>query len=193
MQPGPRWLAYGDSITEGMAASAPSRSWPAVVGRALDIDVVNLGFAGAARGEVALAEQMIALGGDALSVAVGTNCWSRVPTSAAQMEANMEAFLAVLRQGLPGVPIVVVSPILRPDAELSPNRFGASLQDLRAAIERMAEAAPDTRLIRGRELVTAEQLPDGVHPDDAGHAAIAAAVAPPSRSCPARSGSKVPI
>jgi lysophospholipase L1-like esterase len=173
-----RWLAYGDSITEGMVASAPSRAWPAVVGRALDVEVINLGFAGAARGEIALAEQMVALGGDAFSVAVGTNCWSRVPTSVAQMEANMEAFLAVLRQARPGVPILVVSPILRPDAETTPNRLGATLEDLRAAIERAAQATPGTRLIRGRDLVKAEQLPDDLHPDDDGHAALAAAVAP---------------
>jgi lysophospholipase L1-like esterase len=94
------------------------------------------------------------------------------------MEANMEAFLAVLRQARPGVPILVVSPILRPDAETTPNRLGATLEDLRAAIERAAQATPGTRLIRGRELVTAEQLPDDLHPDDDGHAALAAAVAP---------------
>ena len=41
----------------------------------------------------------------------------------------------------------------------------------------------------GRELVTAAQLADGIHPDDAGHAALAAAVGSAVGDCLQLAGS----
>ena len=95
----------------------------------------------------------------------------------------MRLFLTALRQGLPDVPVVVVSPILRPGAEARPNRFGATLGQLRTAIEdavRDFAQAGDTRLtlVPGLDLVPAAQLVDGVHPDDDGQRRLAACLAP---------------
>ena len=56
--PQPRWVAYGDSVAEGWVASAPALAWPAIVGRRHGLDVVNMGYAGAARGEVVSAEHV---------------------------------------------------------------------------------------------------------------------------------------
>jgi lysophospholipase L1-like esterase len=100
---------------------------------------------------------------------------------AAQLAEDLRAFLAIVRQGHPRTPIVAVSPILRPDAEAQPNRLGATLADLRAAFERVVReriGAGDARLVLvpGLPLLAATQLGDGIHPDDAGHAAIADAV-----------------
>lgn len=185
----PRWLAYGDSIVEGWVASAPARAWPAVAGRRYGLDVVNAGYAGAARGEIASAEQLAAVEADVVSVSHGTNCWTRTPHSAAMVREGARAFLEILRQGHPGTPIVVTSPVLRPDAENTPNRLGATLEHLRTAIEdavgeRIAAGDPDLRLVSGRGLLAADLLPDGIHPGDEGHerladvfgAAVAAAV-----------------
>jgi lysophospholipase L1-like esterase len=176
--PQPRWLAYGDSITEGWITSTPAGAWPAVAGRALGLDAINMGYAGAARGEIVSAEHIAEVEADVITVAHGTNCWTRTPHTAAQVADGMRAFLDVVRQGHPETPIVVVSPILRPDAEATPNRLGATLVDLRTAIEDVAAERNDVALVPGRDLVPAEQLPDGIHPGDEGHAAIAAAVAP---------------
>lgn len=172
----PRWLAYGDSITEGWVTTTPAAAWPAVAGRSLGLDAINMGYAGAARGEIVSAEHLAELSADVITVAHGTNCWSRTPHTAAQVAEGTRAFLDVVRQGHPEVPIVVVSPIVRPDAEATPNRLGATLVDLRAAIEDVAAERDDVSLVPGLPLVTPEQLPDGIHPADEGHAAIAAAV-----------------
>ena len=83
--PQPRWLAYGDSVAEGWSAHAPAGAWPAVCGRQLGLDVVNLGYAGSARGEIASAEQIARVAADVLTVSHGTNCWTRTPHSAAMM------------------------------------------------------------------------------------------------------------
>jgi lysophospholipase L1-like esterase len=178
--PKPRWLAYGDSIVEGWVASGPAGAWPAIAGRAFGLDVVNLGYAGAARGEIASAEQLASLDADVVSISHGTNCWTRVPFSEAMFRAQTDAFLAIVRDGHPDTSVVVTSPVLRPDAEDRRNRLGATLADLRRAMEEVTRkriAAGDERLllVEGGKLLAPEQLPDGVHPGDEGHRILASA------------------
>ena len=144
---------------------------------------MNLGYAGAARGEIASAEELAVLPADAITVAHGTNCWTRTPHGAALFAEGLRAFFAIVREGHPGTPIVALSPILRVDAERKANRLGATLAELRAAFERVVDeriAAGDRRLalVKGGALVPAGELPDGIHPDDRGHARIARAVGP---------------
>jgi lysophospholipase L1-like esterase len=179
----PRWLVYGDSIAEGWVATAPSGAWPAVAGRTLGFDTVNCGYGGAARGEVASAEQLAAVPADVVSVSHGTNCWTRIPHSAAMVAAGIQAFLTVLRQGHPTTPIVVVSPVLRPDAESAANRLGATLADLRRAIEGVASAHGDVTLVPGLPLLDATLLADGIHPGDEGHRVLAAAIGAAVQRC----------
>jgi len=177
----PRWLCYGDSIAEGWSASGPAWCWPAIAARELALDLVNLGYAGAARGEIASAESIAELEARVISVTHGTNCWTRTPHSIARFRAGLEDFLEIVRAGHPDTPIVAASPIVRPDAEKTANRLGATLEDLRRAFEEVVRrriAAGDGALflVEGLPLVAPEQMPDGIHPDDAGHAALARAL-----------------
>jgi hypothetical protein len=82
----------------------------------------------------------------------------------------------------PTTPIVVVSPILRPDAEDASNKLGATLADIRHAIEsvtreRIVAGDATLSLVAGAGVISAEHLADGIHPGDEGHKRIAAAVA----------------
>ena len=175
---GPRWLAYGDSIAEGWIASGPSGAWPAVAARRFGLDVVNLGYAGSARGELPSAQHLAALDADVISISHGTNCWSRIPFSAPLFREHTRAFVALVRQGHPDTPIVISSPILRPDAETTPNLLGATLVDLRRVMEEVAReliAAGDEHLtlVEGGDLIGPDDLPDGIHPGDRGHEVLA--------------------
>jgi lysophospholipase L1-like esterase len=178
--PQPRWLCYGDSIAEGWTASNPGRAWPAVAGRRYGLDVVNLGYAGAARGEMVSAEEIAGLPADVISLSYGTNCWTRIQHSAEQVGAGLDAFVDLVRSGHPNTPIVVASPVIRPDAEDQHNGLGATLADLRsvieARIERRCELDSLIHLVRGGALLTADQLADGVHPGDEGHRVLAEAI-----------------
>ena len=175
----PRWICYGDSIAEGWTASEPAGAWPAIAGREHGLDVVNLGYAGAARGEIVSAEMIAALPTPAvISISHGTNCWTRIPHSATMMMAGMDAFLRIVREGHPEVPIVVCSPVLRPDAETSKNRLGATLEDLREAIEDVVHSRIDRgderlTLVSGGGVLGPEHLADGIHPSDEGHRILA--------------------
>ncbi|MFJ9827810.1 GDSL-type esterase/lipase family protein [Streptomyces sp. NPDC101160] len=178
----PRWLVHGDSITEGWWATRPAHAWPAVAGRALGLDPVNLGYAGGARGELPLAEQLARLPGALITLAFGTNCWASVPSSAPLLYETTRAFVALVRRGHPDTPLLLLSPVLRPAAEHTRNALGAGLAELRTAMEEAVRdlvAAGDTRLalLPGRPLLGPEDLADGLHPNDRGHARIAAAVA----------------
>ena len=98
---------------------APGRPSPA---RPHGLDVVNLGYAGAARGEIVSAEQIAALDADVISIAHGTNCWTRIPFTARRCSARRPRPSSTsCAQGHPDTPIVVASPVLRPDAEDTPE------------------------------------------------------------------------
>jgi lysophospholipase L1-like esterase len=178
----PRWICYGDSIAEGWTASSPAGAWPAIAGRVHGLDVVNLGYAGAARGEIVSAEMIAALSPSpaVISINHGTNCWTRIPHSATMMMAGMDAFLRIVREGHPEAPIVVCSPVLRPDAEDTKNKLGASLADLREAVEDVVLSRIDRgderlTLVNGGGVLRSEHLADGIHPDDEGHRILARA------------------
>jgi GDSL-like lipase/acylhydrolase family protein len=178
--PQPRWIAYGDSIQEGWNASAPPLAWPHIVGRDNGLDVYNLGYAGAARGEIPLAEEIAELPAEVISINHGTNCWTRVPYSIGMFREGLVAFLDIIRQGHPGTPLVVASPVVRPDAESTPNRLGATLGELRRTMEEVVEdrarTDPNLQLLSGLGLIELRHLDDGIHPNDEGHRLIAAAM-----------------
>jgi lysophospholipase L1-like esterase len=178
----PVWLCYGDSIAEGWTATGPARSWPMIVSRALDLDVSNLGYAGAARGETVSALHVASLPADVISLSHGTNCWNRTPHSADQVGADYAAFLDTVRATQPETPIIALSPVIRPDAENTANLLGATLGELRSAIEtkvtQRMKSDPNLALVPGGAVIEAADLVDGVHPGNVGHVKIAAAVRP---------------
>ena len=177
----PVWLAYGDWTTQGWIASGPARGWAAIAARKAKLNLVNLGYAGAGRGEIVSAEHIAALPAEIITIAYGESCWTRVPHSAGMVSEGLRAFLHVIRQAHPTTPIVVASPILRPDAEDVPNKLGATLVDIRQAIEsvtteRIEAGDVALSLVPGAGIINAGHLADGIHPGDEGHKRIAAAM-----------------
>jgi lysophospholipase L1-like esterase len=178
----PRWIAYGDSVTQGWIASGPAQGWAAIAARKAGLDLANLGYAAAGRGEIVSAEHIAALPADIISVSYGASCWTRVPHSVGMVAEGFAGFLDVLRGGHPLVPIVVFSPVLRPDAEDEPNKLGATLAEIRQAIEsatrdRIVSGDPTLALVPGESIINAGHLGDGIHPDDEGHKRIAVSAA----------------
>ncbi len=181
--PQPKWIAYGDSITEGWTVSTPGNSWSMLAAKRHGLDVTNMGYSGAARGEIPSAEEIASLPADVITIAHGTNCWTRIPFSVGMFREGLIGFLDIVRQGHPDTPIVAVSPITRPDAESTPNRLGANLVELRAVFQRVVGdriAAGDKRLslVEGFPIVDPALLDDGIHPGDPGHAAMADVIGP---------------
>ena len=178
----PRWIAYGDWTTQGWIASGPSQGWASIAARKAGVNLINMGYAGAGRGEIVSAEHIAALGAEIVTIAYGESCWTRIPHSLGMVGEGFKSFLDVVRQGHPNIPIVVISPVLRPDAEDVPNKLGATLADIRNAIESVTRdrvmAGDDAlSLVTGETIIEAGHLADGIHPGDEGHKRIAATAA----------------
>ncbi len=177
----PRWLAYGDSTTQGWIASGPAQAWAAIAARKAGLDLVNMGYAQSGRGDIASAEHLAALEADVITISYGASCWSRVPHTSAMVEVGLDAFLDVVRQGHPETPIVVMSPVAWPEADHAPNRLGATLDEIRRSIEsvtrwRIREGDVNLALLPGRDVIDEWYLTDGIYPGDEGHKRIAAAI-----------------
>lgn len=177
----PRCLVYGDAVTQGWLASSPVASWPAVLGRKLGLDVCNMGCAGTTRLEPVVAQMMATTPAEVVVVSVGSACWSRPPHSVGMLAEEVRSFVQLVRAGHPGAPLAVVSPLLRPAAEDTPNVYGATLADLRRCVEGVAGALtredPALVVVDGASVLAADDLVDGVYPGDEGHKRLAASLA----------------
>ena len=102
------------------------------------------------------------------------------------MRSTTAAFLRIVRAGHPGVPIVLASPVVRPYAEATPNKLGATLADLRSAMEEVGRilAADDPLLtvLPGGDALDPALLADGIHPGDEGHRVLLHCAAGQSRT-----------
>ena len=175
-RPAVRYVAYGDSITEGFFAGDAMKNYPSLVGAANGWQVVNMGFGwrGIKDSGTSGADGTVVggLDADVITVMMGYNDAS-ANFSPANYRANMEAFVAKVRVFDPDVPICLVSPIY------SPN-FTALLGAYRAELIDFVQNSPNSHLyfIDGLGLGigsgnSSTYLTDGIHPNDAGFALIA--------------------
>ena len=99
---------YGTSITHGGCCSRPGLAFPSIVGRDLDVPIVNLGFSGSGVMEYEMSEHIARI--DA-SCYVLDCLWNMNSDPKAQnprsVERNYEKFIRNLRAKRPDVPIVM--------------------------------------------------------------------------------------
>ena len=172
-------MAYGDSILEGWVASGPARAWPAVAARSLGLDVVNMGYAGAARSEMASAEQVAAL---AARRHLHHPRHELLDPHAPQRRDDAGDHGRLPRGG-PGRPPLHPGGRGEPGAAArrrdDANRLGATLVDLRATMEEVVQGRIDAgdaaALGAGGDLSPPTTCPDGIHPGDEGHELLAEA------------------
>ena len=100
-------LFYGSSITQGAAASRPGMCYEAWISRRLDCDYINLGFAGAAKGEDAIVDYMTTLDISAFVCDYDHNA-----PSYDHLADTLPKVYSKMRQANPDIPIIFVS---RPD------------------------------------------------------------------------------
>jgi lysophospholipase L1-like esterase len=179
-RPAPRYVAYGDSITQGYFASGTVRTYPDQVARKKHWSVVNMGFGG----EATVPSDGTAVGvlnGSIVTVAIGANDWGQSkPLNTFVSDYN--GLLDAIRSLQPQTPIYALTPIWT-SVEGSTNGQGLHVQDYRQAITTIVQQrmATDTNLhlIDGLTLVPNQlkYFVDGVHPNDAGFALYAASLA----------------
>ena len=97
-------LFYGSSITQGGCASRPGSCYPAIVCRALEAPMVNLGFSGQAKGDLSLAKLI-----GSLSLSAFVLDYDHNAPSVEVLEQTHLPFFEVFRSIQPVTPVVMVS------------------------------------------------------------------------------------
>lgn len=161
-------LAYGDSITQGYDALHPRNTYVRRLADHLDMELFNKGVGGD-RFRPELVGRNTAVTPDCITVAYGTNDWNGGDRQ--RFEMDCAAMLQSLADQYPGVPVYVISPLWRWDADR--DRNGWSFREIEEIIEKNAARFLQIRFIRGMDLVPHDNrfFGDGIlHPNDEGFA-----------------------
>ncbi len=161
-----KMLLYGDSITHGYDAVYPSRSYATKLTDALDAE----GFNKAIGGEVfwgELAEASDDIRPDIITVAYGTNDWSKCKKES--FEAECAAFYEALSHRNPQAKIFAITPIWRADLDRV-TKVGP-FEGVAAYIRKVTAPLPNVTVINGFDFVphdTALFSDKYLHPNDEG-------------------------
>lgn len=165
---------YGSSITQGGCASRPGNAYEAIISRRLNIDHINLGFSGSAKGEDEIMDYIASLD---MSVFVYDYDYN-APTLEHLLNTHERGFKKI-REAHPDLPIIMLS---RPTPTLEPKGYLERYEIIKQTYEN-ARASGDKNvyLICGTELFKAcggDGTVDGVHPTDFGFHSMADAIIP---------------
>ncbi len=166
----PRYLAYGDSITQGFTASEASRTYAFLLAQKKGWQLLNMGFGGRSStpSDGAI---LSSCNPDIVTVLMGVNNWQG-GTPVAIYRSHINDFLSGLRAGKPTIPIYLITP-LWVSPSWKPEKAVADLEEYRAALRALiaSRADPQLHLIEGSELIDHDLSlfdPVAVHPNDRG-------------------------
>ncbi|MBI2422210.1 MAG: SGNH/GDSL hydrolase family protein [Candidatus Hydrogenedentes bacterium] len=161
-------LFYGTSITQGGCASRPGMAYPALIGRRLHRETINLGFSGNGRMEPAMAGLL----GELDPAVYVLDCLPNLKPGESQ--ERVAPFVRALRAARPDTPILLVEHIIYQhgwiDAERG-SRYQQNNENLKAAYQALKDEG-----ISGLHYLPCDALlgddgeatVDGVHPTDLG-------------------------
>ena len=157
---------YGTSITQGACASRPGMAATSIVGRKLDVPVINLGFSGSGTMEKELAELLSELDP---AIYVLDCLWNMSPELVSE---RVELFIITLRKTRATTPILLVE-----DSNF--RNFSTQKGDILRKIYTKLKAQGDENLYllsnKGMLGEDADGTVDGCHPNDLGMARQASA------------------
>jgi len=169
---------YGTSIVNGGCASRPGMAYPAIIGRALDCETVNLGFSGAARMEPVICGLLAELDPAVYVIDALPNMHEEPITE------KTLSLVRTIRKRRPATPIVLVENI----KYQTERAFGHDGRDVRDINERfrkaydqlIVEGCGDLLYVEGGSLLGAdgEGTVDGTHPTDLGFSRMAETINP---------------
>jgi len=145
-----RWLHHGSSISQGSNATHPTGIWPAVAAGRAGVDLLNLGFGGSALLDPFTARTIRDLEADLISIKIGINLVNLDLMRLRAFGPAVHGFLDTIRDGHPGTPLLVVSPISCPIHETTP---GPTMVDGKAMAKgqlRFRTTASDAEVRQGK-------------------------------------------
>ncbi|MFF3596207.1 GDSL-type esterase/lipase family protein [Kitasatospora indigofera] len=190
---GPRWIAYGSSLTHAMFPHGPSESWTALIAAREGWRLRNLGFAGEAYLDPVVARAVRDTPADLITLEIGTNAYIRGVFTARSWGSALCGFVETVRDGQPDTAIAVITALPSVEREHLVNTAGLTLAGIRrltADAVRVLQSLGDTRLhlVDGLAVLPAADADglyaDGLHPTPEGEHRLADRVTPHLRAVP---------
>ena len=166
---------YGSSITHGVAAGRPGNTYLNFISQKDNLDYINLGFAGKAKGETAMAEYIAGLEMCAFVCDYDHNA-----NDETILRNTHYRFYEIVRKEHPDIPYIIVT---RPDFYPNAEKNGKLRAVIKETYDR-AVAAGDKNVyfIDGERLFDGEFYEsctsDGIHPNDLGFYRMAHKIGP---------------
>lgn len=164
---------YGSSITQGGCASRAGLSYSAILGRKLNMDIVNLGLSGNGRGDMTIANFMAEINASLYVLDWGANLTA--DNEYDLFVQRYEPFYATLRKAHPKTPIILIN-LPRMNQELQNAAFHQYADRYRTHIievyERLRKAGDqNVWYIPALSFIGYDEdygTVDGTHPNDHG-------------------------
>lgn len=166
---------YGSSITQGGCASRPGNSYPNIISRWLDTEVINLGFSGNGKGEPEMAELISKIDMSAFVLDYDNNA-----PDINHLEQTHEPFFRIIRKAKPQLPVIFVS---KPDfdTDIETNKLR---REIIHTTYNNAKSSGDQHVyfVDGETLFGVSDRDactvDGCHPNDLGFMRMAQTICP---------------
>ena len=158
-------IFYGSSITEGGCAGRVGNAYNAALSRQLNMDYINFGFSGSAKGEPEMAEFIASL---PMSIFVMDYDYNAPDVE--HLEKTHEPFFKIIREKNPDLPIIMMS---NPNYKIKREESEARLAVIRKTYENaIANGDKNVYLISGENFYTDYDpyacTVDLIHPNDCG-------------------------
>jgi lysophospholipase L1-like esterase len=160
-------VIYGTSITQGGCASRPGMSYPSILGRRLDVPVLNLGFSGNGKAEPEVAQLLSEIDASVFVIDPLPNLFPE------QVTERLPKFLEILRSRRPETPVLLMESPLFPGVPFSTghDRVSESNENLQRVYQARINAGDrHIALVPACDFTTdgGEATVDGIHPTDVG-------------------------
>ena len=167
---------YGSSITQGNCSARPGMSYQNILARRLDFDYINLGFAGAAKGEDAIADYIASL-----DMSIFVYDYDHNAPNPEHLRKTHEKLFLKVREAHPDLPIVIITRP-RPAKRLSGDVLARQTVIKETYDRAIARGDENVYFIPGTSLISDDigddWSCDGTHPTDLGFFSMANAIEP---------------
>lgn len=167
-------IFYGTSIMQGASASRPGMAWLNILGRKLDLPLINLGFSGNGRLEAPLIDLMNQIDAKVFVLDCQPNLTDKKVYSAEEIEKRITSSVQSLKAKYPKTPILLVEhssglPQVNLDTALT-GRYIWTSQILNNTYQKLKKAGvKDLYILTAKEIgFTDDSTIDGTHPNDFG-------------------------
>ncbi len=183
---GRRWVTYGSSITQCRQADGPTQTWPALVARSLQLDLVCLGYGGQCHLDPMVARLIRDTPADLISICCGINIHGASSLGPRTFLPAVLGTVRTTRDKHPTTPLLLISPIFGVQREVEANAVGFKLPAMRAEVARAVDLLRDhgdahLTYLDGLSLLgeaDSHLLPDTLHPNTEGYALMAKRLTP---------------